>query len=342
MSHHLDSPLSRQDSRLNVTDQFVFPGENGTVFVMDANSSAAGPDGKRGFHPEARYEFKIHLDGSEVENLAYRVSFAEVDGEGEQAVRLHMLTGPDARDDDASGELLVDGRTNNAISGPAGIRLWAGRVADPFYVDLTQLAAIEAAVKGGAKLDPGDWRPDTARSSFADATVHSIVIEVPDDDPNLGVGRDIGSWIATKLATDAGGWRQINREGHPMMWPIFRQIDDEWAAEGNMGHPETDLNDDGQHIAKLITDVVSANGTCSDPAAYGTAVTRRLLPDVMPYRTGTPASYGFLGFNGRALADNAPEAMFSLVMNSAVSSGLSPEQFSATRSEKFPYVVAVD
>jgi hypothetical protein len=44
--------------------------------------------------------------------------------------------------------------------------------------------------------------------------------------------------------------------------------------------------------------------------------------------------------NGRALADNAPEVMFSLVMNSAVSTGLTPGQFADTRSATFPYVVA--
>ena len=34
MSHHLDSPLARQDVRLDITDLYVFRGEIGTVFVM--------------------------------------------------------------------------------------------------------------------------------------------------------------------------------------------------------------------------------------------------------------------------------------------------------------------
>jgi hypothetical protein len=44
--------------------------------------------------------------------------------------------------------------------------------------------------------------------------------------------------------------------------------------------------------------------------------------------------------NGRGLADNAPEVMFSLVLNSAVSTGLTSGQFANTRSAAFPYVVA--
>ncbi len=84
-------------------------------------------------------------------------------------------------------------------------------------------------------------------------------------------GRPHRVWAATKLATDAGGWRQINRAGHPMMWPIF------W-----------------------------------------------------------PNDTGFS--NGRTLADNAPEAMLSLVTNTPVRSGLNPSTTQGQRSASFPYV----
>ncbi len=66
------------------------------------------------------------------------------------------------------------------------------------------------------------------------------------------------------------------------------------------------------------------------------AVVERIFPDTLPYVTGTPAAFSFAGFNGRRLTDNAPEVMFSLVTNSAVSTGLAP----AATSEDFPYVIA--
>jgi hypothetical protein len=300
------------------------------------NSSAAGADGKPGFHPEGRYEIKVHLDGAAAEDLTYRLTFGPADEAGEQPVSLHLLTGPDASDDMATGQLLAQGRTHAVISGPNSLRLWAGKAIDPFYIDLTQLEAIDAAVSKGAKLDLGDWRPDAAKNSFGGGTIHSIVLEIPDGDPHLGSDRIIGTWITTKLATDAGGWRQINREGHPMMWPIFRPIDSDWASDANMRHPNADAKEDGTRIAALIAGVVAANGTASDPAAYGESVVRRLMPDVLPYRLGTPASFGFLGFNGRALSDNAPEAMFSLVLNKATTTGLT----AAKHNDKFPYVVS--
>ncbi len=42
MSHHLDSPLARQDVRLDITDLYVFQGETGTAFVIDVCHSIAG------------------------------------------------------------------------------------------------------------------------------------------------------------------------------------------------------------------------------------------------------------------------------------------------------------
>ncbi|MFC7643153.1 DUF4331 family protein [Streptosporangium lutulentum] len=212
MSHHLDCEIARRDNRLDITDLFVFPGETGTVLVMDVNSSLAGPDARPGFHPEARYEFKIHMDDATVEELTYRVTFGERDERGEQAVALHVLTGSDASDDTATGDLLAEGRTDSPISGPDGLRLWAGRARDPFYVDLTQVRAINAAVRNGARIELPGWGPNAAKSSFAGSTIHAIVLEIADRDPRLSADRRIGVWVTTKLATDAAaGGRSTGR-----------------------------------------------------------------------------------------------------------------------------------
>ncbi len=149
-----------------------------------------------------------------------------------------------------------------------------------------------------------------------------------------------GVWCATKLGTDAGGWRQINRAGHPMMWPIFWPGDTDFSKPANERHPSADFNADGKNIADLVAAVVSASGTSADPQGYGQTVASVLFPDVLPYVVGTPASYGFAGLNGRTLADNAPEVMFSLVLNTAVTSGLTPVITTPLRRASFPYVVA--
>ncbi|HUN36423.1 MAG TPA: hypothetical protein VMU95_30875, partial [Trebonia sp.] len=59
----------------------------------------------------------------------------------------------------------------------------------------------------------------------------------------------------------------------------------------------------------------------------------------LSYEVGTPATYGFARRNGRTMADNAPEAMLSLVANTAVPSGLKPSATKEQRTSTFPYVV---
>ena len=65
MSHHLDTPLARQNGQLYLDDLYVFPGEDSTVFAMDVNSDITGVYAQPGFHPEARYEFKVHFYGAD-------------------------------------------------------------------------------------------------------------------------------------------------------------------------------------------------------------------------------------------------------------------------------------
>ncbi len=196
--------------------------------MMDVNSNVNGLHSEPGFHPEARYEFKVHFDGADFEDLTYRVSFGAPDADGGQPLQLRALTGGQARDDAADGELLLDGHTGEVASAP-GIRMWAGRIAD-----------AGAAAK---------------------------------------------------------------------------------------------------YLGDQVTAVVAATGTVGDAAGYGQAVARELFPDMLPYVVGTPAVYSFTGFNGRTQADNAPEAMLSLVAGMAVPSGLRPSGTAGQRASDFPYVV---
>ncbi|ROT31277.1 DUF4331 family protein [Micromonospora sp. HM5-17] len=339
MSHHLDTPLAAQSGQLFITDLYVFDGEHGTVFVMNVNSSITGADIKPGFHHEARYEFKVHVDGGEDEELTYRVTFDEPDPEGRQALQVYALTGSEARDDLATGTLVLEGRTGETV-GDQRLRVWAGRIRDPFYIDLDQLAAINKAFKHGTRLDRSAWHPENPRNSFADATVESIVLEVGGQDSMLRDGMQVGVWCATKLATDAGGWWQINRAGHPMMWPIFWPTDTDFSNPANVRHPRDDAKGAGDEIASIVARVIDANGTSADPAACGRSVARQLLPDVLSYRIGSRAIFGFAERNGRQIRDNAPEVMFSLVMNTGITTGFDADVALEARSESFPYVVA--
>jgi hypothetical protein len=338
MSHHLDSPLARQDPRLNITDQYVFDDHDATVLIMNVRTSLAGDSQPLGFHEEARYEFKIHLDGLQIESLAYRFVFGAELG-GTQEYRVHRLTGADAATDAATGTEIAHGRTRETVHGAGAVSVWTGRVLDPFFLDLSQLGAVDALVQHGQDATLTGFLPGATSNTFAGSTVNSIVLRIPHQDPVLFPDRAIRLWSTTRLATDAGGWRQVGRAGLPMIWPVFRDADSETSSQANETHPADDATRYGKPIRDLVAAAIRRLGTSGRPDAYAEAVTQRLVPDTLPYRIATPAIFGFTDFNGRALGDNGPEVVFSLVTNSAVSTGLPPVVRSDLHTDAFPYVV---
>ncbi|QIQ00914.1 DUF4331 family protein [Streptomyces liangshanensis] len=341
MSHHLDSPAARADARLNISDLYVFRGERGTVLTMNVCSDAAGPDAPKGFHPEARYEFKIDGTGDAVEDVAFRLRFGAQDAEGSQAVELCRLVGAEASDDMAEGTVLLTGTTGRVVGAQGGLRLWAGRAGDPFWMNPAVVEAVGQAFQHGTDVELPAPDGEEVTSLFSGKKVRSIVLELPDDALlPFTRGRDIGVWGVTALATDAGGWHRVNRCGLPMVSPIFAQFDDELAEKLNRTEPADDIPTFGAEITDRVAAVVGVRGTTSDPHHYGQEVADRVLPDILPYTIGTPAAFGFASFNGRALNDNAGEVMFSLATDSALSIGLTKDAVDAPPTPYFPYVAA--
>jgi hypothetical protein len=339
MSHHLDSPIARQDPRLDITDLYVFRGEEGTVLVTNHSHSLAGENIARGLHPEGKYEFKIDGNGDAVEDVTFRFTFHEVSPDGSQAYELRRLLGDEARDDEASGTVVARGRTGWTCEF-AGGRSWVGKAGDPFWIEPDVLHAVGAAFENGTQIDMGDWKPEQAKNLFAGHTVYSIVLELIDHELSVVAGPDgrIGVWAVASLATDAGGWRPINRAGLPMIHPLFAQLDEHLGDHLNEGHPSKDWEEHGKTLTDKVAGVVRAYGTAEDPEAYAQTVAAKFLPNVLPYTVGTPASFGFAGWNGRSLIDNAPDAMFSFAANRAVTLAIGKESVTAKPRTKFPYV----
>ncbi len=343
MSHHLDSPLARQDIRLDITDLYVFRGEVGSVFAINVCHSIFGPIPTPGFHPEGMYEFKIDLDGDAIEDITYRLTFDDRDQQGTQRFVLRRIAGIEAANPDAQGEVVCAGDTDKECCAPNGTRVWVGRAGDPFWIDADVLHAVGHAFEDGTIVNLGNWTPKTAKNLFAGQTVYSIVLEVPDDE--LRVHSDetgsIGVWAVATLATDAGGWRSINRVGLPMIHPLFTQFDDDLGNRLNAGRPADDFAVYGKSVSKAVASVVAAYGTAQDPNFYAERFARRLFPNVLPYIVGTEASFGFSVWNGRSLTDNVADVMFSIAANTPIGTGIGKESVTSKPSRKFPYVPVV-
>ena len=217
------------------------------------------------------------------------------------------------------------------------MRIWAGKAGDPFWIEPDVLHAVGHAFQDGTTVNLGSWEPAKAKNLFAGHTVHSIVLELPDAALPGKNGR-IGVWAVATLATDAGGWRSINRIGLPMIHPLFTQYNEDLGNRLNAGRPADDFATYGKTLIKEIAGVVAANGTSEDPQAYAEKVAHRFLPNILPYTVGTPACFGFIEWNGRSLTDNAPDVMFSIASNAPVRLGIGKESVTRKPSRAFPYI----
>ena len=342
MSHHLDSPIARQDIRLDITDLYVFRGEIGTVFAINVCHSIFGKIPMPGYHPEGMYEFKLDLDGDAVEEVTYCVTFGTADEVGKQRFVLRRIEGKDAADPNAPGMVIADGITDEAVTTPSGLRVWAGKAGDPFWIEPDVLHAVGHAFQDGTVINLEGWDSANARNLFAGHTIYSIVLEVPDDELLRGsAGKRIGVWAVATLATDAGGWRSINRVGLPMIHPLFTQFDEDLGNRLNAGRPADDFATYGERTASAIAEVIAASGTSEDPKGYGTTVAHRFFPNILPYEVGTQATFGFGEWNGRSLTDNAPDVMFSIAANAPVRLGIGKESVTSKPSKAFPYMPPV-
>src|SRR5271170_7593557 len=153
LSHHLDSPIARKDVRLDITDLYVFRGETGTAFVINVCPSIAGNIPIPGYHPEGRYEFKIDLNDDAIEDLTYRITFDERDLAGKQRFVLRRITGADAAEQNAAGTVVAQGATGEAVTTPAGVRIWAGKAGDPFWIEPDVARAVGHAFQDGTIVD---------------------------------------------------------------------------------------------------------------------------------------------------------------------------------------------
>lgn len=336
MSDHLDSPEVRADTRLDISDFYVFKGNSGgTVFVVNVNPLSGAGGFWTDHHlttPPAHYNVQISRAATTEPDLTFRATFGQPLPGGRQPMTLTMLTGADADDEDACGQIVAEGLTGaEALVTRKGIRFFAGPAGDPFFIDPTVISAAEAAVAGGTKLDLTGFDPASPVNLFAGTNVMAIVIEVPHALTGTG---EIACWSETKIPTDAGGWHQSDRAGNPLA-AIFGHLNDDAYNDGS---PRDDLAAFGEMTKTLASRVVAANGGSSDPDAYGAYVRDVFLPDMLRYRVGTAADYGVSTRNGRGLTQNTPTTVFRIVFNMAVSDGLDASSATGTLRFGFPYL----
>jgi hypothetical protein len=328
-SHHNDAPTAKKDSRLNLTDLYVFPSRDGkaTVFVVNVVKDA-GRDGAKHLHPDAVYDVAVDMDGDFVEDTRLRFRFDPPAADGTQSWSVSRVEGAAA----SSGTLVTAAALGGAkslgeaVTLPGGGRAWAGIAGDAFVANAAGYFKLMDSVKAG-KADFTAF--DKPANYFAETDVISLVVEVPNEafkKPDLNVWASIAT-VSGKEIT------QVSRWGNVLTAFIFASQPED-AEAMNRSQPRQDRELHRARAAQRVSSIVKAAGTASDPVAYGQAVAARLMPMVMPYRVGTPAVYGIGQLNGRALSDDAFDVIMSTVSNRTINDGVTPGRM----RDDFPYV----
>ena len=344
---HLDAPTVKSDHRIDINDVYVFQGANpaNTVLVMTTNVHAGFISGTT-FRPGALYEFKIDNTGDAIEDVAYRIKFGDVRGNGSQQILISRADGAANPVSGAGGKQVAKGSTGQMLSVAGGGMAWAGLADDPFYFDL--LGSPPSSPRPWMRLGRADRRrvrrcpgqhlhPGSELLRRFDAT--AIVLEVPDSalDGNNASGL-INVWGETAIV-EGGALTQVERMGLPTINTVFNHTDATKEAF-NRANPSGDPTLVGGNISFLVSAIVGAAEELGaypggiDEAAYGAAIADALTPDVLTYDTDTAADFAAL--NGRGLNDDVINVAYGAVSAGVLTSDCVAED--NTLSGTFPYL----
>lgn len=335
MSHHFDTPTGREDPTLNLCDFYLFAGEPGsTVMVMTVNPEA-DPNKAALFRDEGLYAFRFDTDDDAHENVSFKIRFGDTthaDG-GEHLQSFEVRRGiRDEADHGPEGDLVAAGMTADVISAESGVKAFAGVTPDPFAGDAKALEAFKAAFVAG------QYKPEAFENhvnSFEPRHVACIVLEVPNQ--LIGVGT-VHGWATISLYGHAPE-TQVARWGLPLLTQLYLQ-DDDIREEFNRSVPSENTAHLTDRIAEMIRETTFLAGSTTDPESYAQRVVDRFGTMTLPYEIGSPASFDYAGFNGRAPSDDVMDVMLSLATNSALGDGAAPDVDRIGTT--FPYLISHD
>lgn len=338
MGHHFDSPESRADSRINITDNYIFhaPTAGNLIAIMCVSPLAGLPSPftgtvqSRTFRPGCAYDFRFDTDGDVKVDCILRFVF---DGEASpQTWRAFWLEGDEARDHHGQGTLLGAGVAEQTVTVPTLGRVFVGEAGDPFWLDAVAAKSFIDGLVAGAAFQPDTF--STGSPTTGATNVIAIVVEfaaerlAPHKRGLFGTrkaqpGAPHVGFFTTVSANDHGHWTQVQRCGRPNLAATFLD-DPKNSLLYNTSDPDTDLAHFGALVADTTAKLVKLAGTASDPVGYGALTARWLLPDVISFDVDQPANFGFAGINGRGLRDDFGAVVYSAVFNHPMRTAIAP------------------
>jgi len=265
---HREAPLISEDPTADIADVYAFTSPNDptkAVFAMTVNGFAVpAVRSTYSFGTDVLYQLKIDNTGDGVEDLVIQAVFdgfetvrdprCPAPGGGQFVTVLgparpkrtgadnHLLRGKDVP--------VITGCTNTVLTGPGGLRAFAGLRDDPFVVDIGQLNRIlggtQDVFRGFTSPALGPLRGRAVRAdgtsgvdAFGGFNASALVVEVPKalvqgsrnrTSTYLRTNSTIGFWGTTSRpkesdhrehGRDHGPYVQIQRMGQQVIKTVF-------------------------------------------------------------------------------------------------------------------------
>lgn len=323
-SHHFESKLAQQFPAYDLTDLYVFDAEKSgsTVFIMDVNPTTK-IDGKPQFGDNGVYSFHV-ASNREMTGKGLTLTVHVVGSE----VVVGILDGANAAVG-AIGKEVGRAPIGSDKTLPNGIRVWTGAAKDPFVGNSEGIIKFDQNLSA-SKLDMSVY--DKGVDLFATLYTSAIVLEVPNSllPPEIAV-------YASSAMYNVDKWEQVNRLAHPLMTHLFMYNNTAEVSEHVAHRPDRDATRKYALSANVLKAVV-LDGKMKNPVAYSDKIADLLLPDMLTYKVGTPASYTVGVLNGRKLTDDAMDTALSMLMGRAVTDNANTFD---RQSKSFPYVVPI-
>ena len=366
MSHHFDWMPETQD----ITDVYCFDGpsdDDGPRTIFGMNVSPTGPNGEadQPFEDSVTfYELRLDLDGDFVEEITWRFTFPK-DSTGTQHVRVAQLTGADATDRTAPGQIITPPNTpiGQVVNLSHGIKMFTGKRRDSFFNFLPFPATMRTALFNGTNPDLSVSATGPVVDTFLKGNVYSILLDLP---AGITGTNPIQCWGTTAIVgKDHPQGITIQRGAAPVINVLYnwsgvptlpnypngrpdlhynQALPSEELA-GRPANPETDpatgiwgrLRDDT--AAVLEARKTFSQGVHGKPTAmaYAAFVADTVLPNVLRYTPGTTAQWDpWHGIrNGKGLFEQSSDSFNMLVLNDDVSTGLTQP---GAITDHFPYL----
>jgi hypothetical protein len=337
MSHHFDTAIAKDDSRLNILDMYLFKGAStdSTAMIMTTNPDAQifAPDT---LHPEGLYAFRFDRDGDAREDIVFKFIFDDPrhrDGDSAGSAHSQHFKVVRAEGDEIggdAGDLLVEGEVGEETSS-GEIRAYVGVAAELWAADAFGFFTLVNALFKENRF--ADEAFQHKRNVFKNRNVMATVLEVPNS--LLGDGL-VHGWATVSLYGHAPE-TQVYRWGLPLFTHLFLSNPElpDLADRYHTSFPAQDAVNFGAAVTEFVSKLAASAGATEGSDEYGRQIASRICPALLPYEIGTAAEFDGAVFNGRPLHVDAFDVMLTLAANTPIADGVAPD-VDRVRSD-FPY-----